>query len=281
MNVLLFVMAMLMIMGMMTYTKLNKFRSHSIVNAQFENYMEFTERQDINEIAEKTYDGMVLKTKNSADNPKRNTNLSKLPIAVLLEGTAGENTNMYQTVRYIFKEIIKSLYSSQDFFKELQKEKPDFIDEIINLLPQANRDLPGKSKLTTGKDLANFDLKDPALNTFLYKILKGASYPSSAAEKNTSQGYPPLTDYFDVKKNKKLRIYLAPLTTLRILFPPHVADEIVQTREYFYVEVSGDRLTSEEATKRFQAMFGEKLNQNLAPDLFDFAVTKTDPKKYK
>lgn len=275
------VMAMLMIFGVMTYSKYTKFKSETVLKAQFDNYMEFTERQYINQSAIKTYSNTHV-TSNSSKNSKveeKNTNSSKLPIFSLLEQEIPNNNN--QGTKFIFKELVKNLYSNHDFYKKIQNERPDFIDEIIAAIPHAKNNLLNNQKILKPSDLANLDLKDLQLNDFFYSILKGAAIPYKTTEGIVVEGYPSITSFLDVRKNKLMRIYLAPKQLLEILFDPTVADEVIQTREFFFNEIDKGRLNPNEATERFQAMFKDQVKPAFVNESFDFSVTKTDPRRYK
>ena len=275
------VMAMLMIFGIMTYSKYTKFKSETILKAQFDNYMEFSERQYINLSAIKTYSKTHVNsnsTKNSKSEETKNTNTSKLPIFPLLEQETLYTNN--QGSKFILKELIKNLYSSYDFYKKIQNERPDFIDEIIAALPDSKKNLLNNQKILKASDLANLDLKDSQLNDFFYSILKGAAIPYKTSDEILIEGYPSITSFLDVRKNKIMRIYLAPKQILEIVFNPSVADEVIQTREFFFHEIDKGRLNPNEATEKFQSMFKDQVKPIFVNESFDFNVTKTDPKKY-
>lgn len=62
MNVLIFVMSMLMILALLTYSKMEGFRSSVGVQKEFARYMEKTEREPLTIIAEHWYDQIAVKT---------------------------------------------------------------------------------------------------------------------------------------------------------------------------------------------------------------------------
>ncbi len=277
MNVLMFVMAMLMMLSIMTYAKFDKFRMQATLNTQFENYMKFVECRYINERAEDLYKETHVKDKNGKQGD-RNGNSSKLPIGLLLEASTND---VYLGVRSVLRELINELYAPYKFYKEMQQERPDFVDEMISALPYAKKNLPGQQKITKSKDLANLDLGNRELNEVYYKMLKGAEFPYETKEGIVEEGYPSLVEYITTKQGKKLRVYLAPEVLLKVVFNESTAEEIVSVREYLYGEVNQERLSAVEASNRLKSMFEDKVGVSGFRNNLDYSVTKTNPKMYR
>lgn len=282
MNVLMFVMAMLMLMSLMTYSKFNEFRIQSTMQYQFDNYMQHQERKYFNDRSIDKYDQTHVRKKNESkeNGRKRNSSSSKLPIGVLLDRSQQSvGTDKYDMVRLLFKDLIMKTYGNQGFLIEALKERPDSIDEIIARFPEAIENLPNNQKISKPKDLADIDLDNSQLNETLYKLLKGSQFLYEKKKAVVEEGYPPLTDFITTSKGKKVRVFLAPRELLNALFDPNAVDEIVRAREFFYLEVYNDRLEANEATERFQTMFEGSISSNASSEFLDFTVSKTDPRK--
>src|ERR1700733_2769224 len=87
MNVLLFVTAMIMVLSMLTYTKLETYRSFSLLNSHFTRYMEKVERGYINTAAENWYiNSQATRTTTSTrtNPPQGGKNASRSRLSFLL-----------------------------------------------------------------------------------------------------------------------------------------------------------------------------------------------------
>lgn len=273
-----------MILGMMTYTKLNQFKSSFIVKLQFENYMQFIEHKYVNDQNISLYEETHIPKNTKKEKPIKNSNSSKLPIELLINPPAKENESqvaIYQSAKSVLKQLIKNLYSQKAFFKEIQNKRGDFVEEIINLLPTAYKKLHENLKIKRAKDLADLDLKDPELNKAFYQMLKGMEIPEKNGENYSLHGYPPLTKFLDVRKNKKMRVYLLPKNLLEVVFNPSVADEIIQTREFLFNELQNENMDEKEASKKFEALFASHIHPIVDKNMLDFSISLTDPKKYR
>lgn len=277
-------MAMIMIMGLMTYSKFNTYRVQATLQYHFENFIQNNEREYFNDSSKERYDSTHVRSKgeNGANERKseRNTSSSKLPIGVLLERSQQSvGTEKYETVRLLLKNLILNLYGNQSFLSGIIKNRPDSIDEIINRLPDAVQRLPTNQKITKPKDLANLDLEDDTLNELLYKFLKGTQFLYETKKGIVEEGYPSLIEFINTGKAKKIRVYLAPKEVLHVIFDEGAVDEIIRSREHYYLEVINDRMNSQEATEKFKTLFEGALSPIVTPDFVDFTVSKSDPRK--
>lgn len=288
MNILMFVMTMLMLLTVLTYAKIDSFRSEAGIHIQFENYMQHVERKYINEQTENQYCQLHITKEIKADKnddlkkekTKRNTAKATLPIGILFNSsTEAKSSQEYQYTVSVLKGLINRLYGEQRFFEEARQERPDIVDEVIVRIGPAVQEMGNSFKINKAKDLANLDLNDPFLNEFFYKMLKGASISYEDVGGNiVEEGYPSLLKYIDSSKGKKIRVYLAPKPLLQVLFDPVTADEIITTREYFFREVTNGNIEPNSATERFESMFVTKVNPSVPISNLDFSVSKTSPK---
>ena len=69
MNILIFVMSLLMMLALLTYGRLDMYRSFVVTQGEFERYMADGERNAINSAAQQWYDWTTLTTKNGG--PKK------------------------------------------------------------------------------------------------------------------------------------------------------------------------------------------------------------------
>lgn len=291
MNILMFVMTMMMLLGVMTYAKMDSFRTAAGLEIQFDNYMELMERKRVNEGAECLYNRVHFKKDKAGDEEeeelcdenvpqKRNSATSTLPIGVLLKNSTEASANEeYHYTGTLTRALINNVYRPYHFFQKALEERPNAVEEILTALPLAIQNK--KEKITKVKDLANLDLGDPWLNEFFYQMLKGAiiSYKTPQGL-IVEEGYPSLTKYINIHTDKRLRVYLAPKSLLQVLFNPAVADEIIATREYLYKEVKSGKMEPGQASEKFEGMFALKVNPMVPIKRLDFSISKTDPHKY-
>lgn len=189
MNILLFVTSMIMVMAMLTYARLETYRSFSLLQAEFKHYMDDTERGYINLAAENWYINSPGKTKSSSpneppkpppkikspeaeDKSKKASSRSRLSFASFVDQkkkTAHEKE--FPKLFLLAKKLIYVLYKDQPFFKEMEQKRADFVDGLLNALMVADN-LPKDQKLKRASDLANLNLGDEELNAVFYKMLQ-------------------------------------------------------------------------------------------------------------
>lgn len=312
MNVLIFVMTMLMLLTLMTYAKLETYRSSQVFQVLFEHYMQKDERGYINLAAEDTYNAIKKVAKKTETEPVEETPKPKaegnarLSLALLKDKSKRDsNPQEWQQAKHILKNLMSILYKDQQFYKEIETERPQFLDELIAALTQAADDVPKEKKWKKTSDIGNLTLGDEKLNNVLYFMLKGAPYkevvkegfsvsteaPASIeengepaqAEPSTDEyespkGYFSLLDFVTFAPNQKIRVYLAPKEVLRAVFPnENIVDDILSERQNLYNQArSGEDQTL--LTKTFQSRFDASHDPAIGSDILNYAVTKSRPK---
>jgi hypothetical protein len=301
MNVLIFVMTMIMLLSLLTYARLETYFSGQIFQEVFNNYMEKQERGYINAEVDTTYkDIRVTQGAKRLATPRvaatRNLSL------VLLQNKKERESKLpeWQQRVILLKNLINILYADQPFFQKLQKERPFFLDEMINELVQVVDTLPQEQKLKKASDLANLKLPDPELDTALYKMLHGAIalQPSEkmaevqekaegegeqeeVQEYKSPEGYFSLLDYINLSTQSKIRIFLAPRQVLMAIFhDPTLVDTILAERKVLYREAAG-KVDPKELEKKFRSQFDPRHDSAIDSSLLDYSVTKTNPKLYE
>lgn len=292
MNILLFVMTFLMLLSLMSYARWETFRNFSGFKAEFEHYMRETERGFYNAQAVKWYDQTHATKQAGHDNASTNA-ISRLTLYPILY----KQKDSFQFAE-IAKRLMRLLYGSHHFFKEIQEKEPNFLDEIFARLIQVIQNLPKEQQITQASDLANLDLGDPTLNEVFCKMLKGSLTVASQAqgqsslEEDTSadekeaevdeyvsdKGYYSLLDYISMKNKPKLRIFLAPRELLLAIYgDPATVDAVIQERKTLYKLVNDGTKTAQEATTMFKSAFENRSTYTI----LDFTVSKTNPKQYE
>lgn len=292
-----------MLLTLMTYARLDTFRSFTVMKVEFENYMKNYEREFPNLRALKWYEETHITKKEVQEEKekreqKATSRLSFYPFTKK-KPTAKDKRSADQVVM-IGKELIKVLYQDQKFYKDLQETRPDFLNDLFQAIQKAIQELPDTQGISKPADLANLDLNDPELNEVFYKILKGnkdETIEKRETEKvvqqddldaedfesfDTNDGYLSLLDYINMSTKTKIKIYLASRPLLMALFgDTATVNEIISLRKALFKEIKAKRLDAKDASKIFEKNFANRLSLVLDTDFLDFSVSKTDPASYE
>src|ERR1700719_3029580 len=85
MNVLIFVLAMLMVLSILTYGRIESFRHFAIVQTQFENYMTVMARKNVNELEIDRYNRTHVPARYKDSNSTPNPASSKLSFNLFID----------------------------------------------------------------------------------------------------------------------------------------------------------------------------------------------------
>ena len=285
---------MLMLMATLTYARIENYRSFSILQAQFERYMNTTERDYLNKKNKDSYDDTIASKKDQQKDEKEEAIKadSKLDFTLFVNQAkrAGQYTQ-YENIRLVAKNLITYLYSNQPFFMQALEQKPDLIDQLLNAIVEAADALPEEKKIKKPKDLANLDLRDPVLNEVFYKMLRGTDVkkPKKGEEEENvwvdylpMNGYLKLLKYISLSGKTKIRVYLAsPQLLIAIFRDPVVVQEIIDERKRFYRELKRDKSLQPQIFQQEFMRFLINRDPGISPDLLNFEISKTDPGKYE
>lgn len=303
MNILLFVMTMLMVFAMLTYAKMENFRSFSHMQIQFQQYMQKIERKHISDQALVTYNKTSMSQGKGGKGPR--TAASPRLSWYLLTNTAEreKQPEAYDQMINFSKKLIHLLYGNQSFFKEALEKRPNLLDEIFMAITSDH-------KMVKANEFANLDLGDSVLNDVFYKMLKGnpiierksvqteiipeqitltedeeltsaAEAELEANESKADEGYTSLLDYITIDKTQKIRLFLAPPAFLLAIFGDEgFVNDIREERYRLYRQVVNGSIKAEDANGQFQAFVASRIG-NFNPELFDYSVTKVNPRDYE
>lgn len=319
MNILLFVTAMIMVLSMLTYTKLETYRSFSLLQSQFTRYMEETERGYINMASTWWYENSPGEKKGSSTNPNpaKSDARSRLSFIVFIDKSKQAHyAKAYPKIVLLSKKLMIYLYKDQPFFKEMVLEKPDILDEFLASLMVAAEALPTEQKIKKAIDMANLNLGDPLLNSFSYYIFKGSPFPDEKENKETKplespqtefiikeangetedesedpgkkddyispEGYYSLLDYITVDDAIKIRVFLASKPLLMAIFDNlDVVNSIIAMRNDLYKKVANGSISAQDASAQFKTATAPKSDPNFDDMILDYSITKTNPKNYE
>lgn len=318
MNVLLFVSTMIMVMAMLTYARLETYRSFSLLQEHFNTYMVKNERGYINQTAKWWYDTSRATKKGNSNKTKKSEGRSRLSFLFFIDKAKKEtNIQIYPQIYLLAKKLMYVLYKNQPFFIEMEQQRPDILDILLNSLMVADN-LPKEQKIKKAEDLANLDLGDPVLNIFFYKMLKGTEMTQDQKPKiepkvlsmvelefkpqeedkgeeddeggdtdikeeyHSPENYYSLLDYITIEDSTKIRVFLAPYGILLALFDdPILVRNIMEYRQDLFTKLTNDTLKAPEASDQFKNLFLPRVDPTFNENILDFSVTKTNPKNYE
>lgn len=270
MNILLFVLAMLMILGALTYQRLENFVDMTLVRKEWTRSMDKQEREDLQEKAENAYAKTAVKEGNNNGHKPVPAN-STLNIASLFT----EKGNRQHTAE-ILRSLILVLFQNHPFFLEAAQKRPNYIEEIIEGLKNP-KDFEGKElKITTATKLSWIHWQDPELQKIFGQMIKES--PPLKPEEN-EQVTSSLTDYLTVNKIDKIRIYLAPRNLLIAIFgSPEAADEVITFRANLFNQLRNSTADDANTTlgSEFENQFKGRIPAEWLP-MMNFEVSKTNP----
>lgn len=291
MNILTFVMTILMLLSMMTYARLETYRSNTTAQKQFEIYMTSTEKQIFSTMAEKRYKQTKVQTGPSKKTtPKSGT--PRLSWSILLDPE--ENQKDPPKAAYIAdvsKKLMFNLFASFPLFQKEYKENPAILDLLLATLLKTASELPEEKKITELSDLVALDLQDESLNHLFYTMIKETpieavpATTSSEAEDEEDELAPAkgticLLDHITVSP-KKTRLYLASKPLLHAILPdPESVNAVLKIRYELYLKVINEQLTADQASGELKAFLTGHY-PFLTDAIFDFRVSKTNPRTYE
>lgn len=315
MYVLTFVMAMLMVLAAMTYAKITQLTDSSVIHAAFNDYTGTRERDASNQEALRQYNSHSIKQGQKPPGGKSSAS-RRLDISLLVDpqGRINKQLKYKQQVEF-FKNLLTALYRDQQFFREAEKIRPSFLDELVDRLSSAVSDKSEKDKISEARHLANIDLGDSQLNELFYNVLKGKplarkhnksdnegdirpatpasdeeaddddeeeSRKKETEEYRSPEGYLSVLDFITINTEAKsgegkVRLFLAsPYVLEAILSDRNFVAEILQERQTIYKELLQKKTTKELGKQQMEQLLKALPSQE--KDLFDFSVSKTNPK---
>lgn len=188
---------MILLLATLTYARLETYRSFTIMQNQFNQYMSKAERSTINNTAQTLYDSNIatqMPGKGTQQKGKKQA-LSRLSFSAFVDSKMRESyAQEYPQLHTLAVRLIQTLYKDQRFYREMEQKRPDFVNALLAALQHAEN-LPAENlsranatkpqKIARAADLANLNLQDPDLNDAFYKMLQGTMTPR---EKPDQQG---------------------------------------------------------------------------------------------
>ena len=286
MNVLIFVISMLVVLSLLTYGRVESFRHFAIVQSEFENYMAFTARKDVNEMELYRYLHTHVPSRYLKQSNPPNPASSTLSFSLFVDkDERAQHPTEFEAFRQAAKNLMQYLYGNQPFLKKIEEHRPQILDDIIEALVKKSDDFSDKEKITRPVELATIDLGNDDLNTAFTYMLEGLKQIPETTPEGVVEvgGYPSLLDYITIKKKKlTIRVFLASRPVLTALFgKPDVVNHIIESRNALYKDAKNKRKEIPQASEEFKRLFLNQRLPNIPDAMLNFDVSLTNPKTYE
>lgn len=294
MNLLIFVMSLIMLMASITYSSLGRFVKAEVQAHEWQERIRAQAREKYNrslyDRAPSKPDGKEKEKVPEDKGPRKENGRGTLSGQFLLNPTF-RNAHQGDLIKFgeLFKSIARRLYHEQPFFKNLERERPQFLDEIMReIVDISERDKP----------IANFDAlmlkkwSDPNLKrAFSLMLAETPAYqrpvhepiekeePEEERDESDASvnGLVSLNYYFHFNYKDKIRLWLAPRPVLMAIFNnTELVDSLIVARKRLYKSLMAQHYKEEEIAKSLRESYG---NKSPYESFIDYTVTKTRPKK--
>lgn len=189
MNVLPYIFAVLLILGLFSQLQVATFTQHMIVRKGYEKAIETHERSEFNGREYRLFKYKNTSGTNSSRDKKANSKTKadrRINMSLILN-ESGRNTQQGESLqhRFILKELMKVLYQQQPFYQKMVQDRPEFMDEIIEKLILITK-MRGE-EVKSIQDIETMDLGDTELKFAFLLMMKGNVQKQTGNDQNTSE----------------------------------------------------------------------------------------------
>jgi len=265
MNILTVVIVMLMTFAVITTARVESFLSQHRRHVVLSRHVELAEQVASHSRAKTVYDDCKVRvTVKLEEDEEESPKVEKLSRKFNIRHFLQLDSSNVGATGDLLASLLNELYGNEPFFLEIQENRPDAINELLQQIQAAAQ----VEKVTSMERLAELKIEDD-LQLLLYKILHGAQNLSG-------RGYPPLKQFATISTgDKKISLYLAEKELLSAIFPQDLVGEVQQLRLELYsqLKAGGD-------SKEIAHHFATRLESAVPAqwrDLVTFDVSKTKP----
>lgn len=271
MNILPLILALVLMLSVLTVEKLEKFKNQTIVQKQYQVFLQMNERQVFNKRQKSLY-GYSEKS------------LKQLSFRFFVDKEARDrDAGVAKQYRMLMVDLMKIIYGEASFYKNLEQKRPNFLEELLTAVEQAAEKAP-KKVIKRIQDIARLNLEDLELQEAFYHMLKGTisreqledmkDKPPHIKEKT----YVSLFNFINDEGKKatpKIIIQRAPRETLKAIF---LSNEVVEAIIAKRNELATNKTDGSEAA--FRNEFVDKRRPGLDDKLLDFSISAGDKTPY-
>lgn len=271
MNILPLVLALVLMLSVLTIEKLEKFKNQTIVQREYQLFLKMSERQVFNKRQKRLY-GHSEKS------------LRQLSFRFLFDKKARDrDANVVKQYRMLIIDLMKIAYGEAAFFKNLEKKRPNFLEELLNAI-EKSADVDEGKNIRRIQDIARLDLEDPELQEAFYHMLKGTIPREKLAEMKDAtpqmkeKTYVSLFTFINnegANGTPTIVVQRAPREILKAIF---LSDEVVEAIIVKRTELSANK--DEGSKDAFKNEFSDKRRPGLDDKLLDFSISEGSKNPY-
>lgn len=292
MNIITFVMTLLIIVGILTYARVESFKNTMMVETLFEKYMDTQERKFLNDKNKSFYKNTIASQKDKKKDEQENAIPadSKLNFRLFINKEERKRKESEFLQYYLIaRNLIYYLYHETKFYQEAQELVPDLAGQVLDGLILASEELSKEQIPSCPKDFATITIRNPVVNEVFYKMLKGTKVKDKKKDgENTwahflpKEGYLSLLDFISSKDKPTIRIFLAsPQLLMAIFGDEKTVNEILDVRKKLYKRLSNDNNLKPEELQPELEIFKNRVDPGISSAMLNFKISKTNPADYE
>ncbi|MCB1114397.1 MAG: hypothetical protein KDK62_06545, partial [Chlamydiia bacterium] len=177
MNLIIFVLSLILVLSAMSYARLDSFLKSRFHAKEWSWIMQESER-DLYNRKQKSCNKKTEKETKKEESPtsKDSPGNGRISLSWFFKKEFREkNPALFLETKELSQELVKNAWGNQPFYKDLEKEKPDFVslmfEEIIQLADRAS-EKDSKAKLTHLEDLIYLPWSDLQIKTAFGRMLQ-------------------------------------------------------------------------------------------------------------
>lgn len=320
MNILIYVSTLLMLLAIMTYARVENFRSTAGFEYGFVHRIGMEQQEVLSNKAEAWYGRLRPNSHaNCRDESANPLAGSRLSVHLLLNEKKRDNhPEEYKATRALLKQLLVELYAKEQFFQEIAIKQPNFLDSILNDIQSSASMLPKEQTITNATAMLNLKINDQELHSIFVKMMHGlpklenvdmetekrsnilqpieytekldiddeGQVAVETSETHAPSGYVSLLDFITTRPTLKVRVFLASEPLLMAIYgDPQLVESIIEKRQEYYKTLKAhkedDKKVKADLTNQFKQEFEQKGNAGEYSKILDYTVTRTNPKDYK
>jgi hypothetical protein len=270
MNILPLVLALVLMLTVLTVEKLEKFKNQTVVQAQYQLFLKNSEKQVFNRREKRLYGDF-------------DTSLRQLSFChIVNKETREKDAKVTEQLRMLMIELMKIVYGEAAFFKNLERKRSNFLEEMLNKVQEAADNAPKKT-IKRIEDIARLKLEDPELQDAFYHMLKGTvkrekidfANLKDAKQEIKEKTYVSLFRFINDIEEPRIMVQRAPREILKAVF---VSDEVVEDIIVRRNELAAKKTSGSEDA--FKDEFVTKRRDGLDDKLLDFTISGSNKSAY-
>lgn len=283
MQVLIVVMASLMMLSLMTYSRVSRYLEQEVLRGAFRESLLGEDIAIFNRKAHSLYDTHHVESSQEGSGSAGVSKLQRrLNIRQLFDPALRGSTDL-DVQKRLFVRLIQAAYGKSAFYRELVNDYFQRLrmteEEILTRMIDAMEMEEMPKKVT---DLALLQFPEVELRNAFCKMLTGdfdqTVYEDRGLSFEEKWGYPPLGKLVTFRKSGGISVYLAHHAVLMAIFQdPEIVRLVEVKRRELHTLLEQGSIDKERAALELKAVIGPGDYTGRDSELLDYGVSKTRP----